>query len=379
MGKLSVKDSMKIGVISRKEISKFIFLMAFSLLIYADYISATSLTNAYIGRVFQGVMLLLLLKILLTKYTKKEIVILAVAMVLAIISYVKTDSYFVAMLIMLLMASKDMELRLLMKIYFTIVSGITLLVAILALLGISGDVFLQQDFRGNGLEIRYCFGYTHPNTFHIVVIQIFLSFIWIYWDKMKWYYFILIFVINTFVYHYTDSRTNLVLGSAMVMAYILLKAIPKLRKWIGIYIGGFVTLVFCFVLSILTYIYGVNCPILDKLNKLWTGRIIWAYLENQHCVITPFSYLNCSANCDMGFVKMTYNYGWVIMLLVILLFLGILWKITEKKDYVMLISVVICLVFYLGENFSSGEYITRNLIFVYMLGWNTNILKISKG
>ena len=171
MEKFPGKNKFKLA--EKGEVAKYLFLLALSLLVFVDYISATSIPHPFTGRLFQVTIILLGIKILMTQYTKCEWAILGIGGVLAVASYFCTDSYYVCLLIMLIMASKDMALRPIMLVYFTIVSGITLLVMVLAASGICGNMYMEQDFRLNGLEIRYCMGYTHPNAFHIVLIQLF--------------------------------------------------------------------------------------------------------------------------------------------------------------------------------------------------------------
>ena len=371
MVKLSVNDRRFLNRITKEQIGKLLFIAAFLMLLIVDYVSATGVRILFSGRVFQLAILLMGVKILLTHYSRIEWVLLGLGGVLSVISFLHTRNYFVCMLIMLLMASKDVSARFLMWLYTVIVLVITTLTAVLAVAGVRGDVFLVQDFRGNGLETRYCMGFTHPNTFHIVCIQLMLSFIWLYWKKLKWYYFVILFGINLLITYFTDSRTNLLIGSAVLIAYLLLKVWPRISRWIGIYLAGFGVLVLSLLLSVVASVYGDATPFLIKLDELWTHRIRLSYWMRFQSKVTMFSGEEFQVNCDMGFVNTVYNYGIVIVLLVIGIIIWKLFEITKRRDYVVLVGVVACLIFYLGERFSSGEFITRNLMFVYMLGWGT--------
>lgn len=365
------KQSSEDNNILKSNIGKILFFIAFSLLIFVDYVSATSIPLPFSGRIFQVTVLLLGIKIMITHYSKTEWLFLILGGVLSVISFAHTNNYFMCILVMLLMASKDISLKSVLSVYTIIVLGISAIVAVLAMTGICGDIFLIQNFRGNGLETRYCMGYTHPNTFHIVAIQLFLAMVWLFWDRIKWYYFIGFFGINLLITYYTDSRTGLLIGSVSAFAYMLLKLVPKLRTWMGIYILGFVALIGSLVLSIAAPIYGHNVPVLRWINQLWTNRIRMAYEVCWNLSITAFSGPESQVNCDMGFVSTTYNWGWVIALLIVVLMCLQLFTMTKHRDCIILVGFVACLIFYLGEKFSSGEFITRNLLFVYMLGWGT--------
>lgn len=358
---------------ARKEaIAPILYILAFLDILAVDYISATSIPLPMSGRMIQLVIVLLGLKILTTSYTVREWGIIVAAGFLGGLSFYYTRSYFVWELFLLLIASKNIDRRMLMNIYLAAVGGLTIIVGVAACMGIFGEVYQILDFRGNGDELRYCMGYTHPNTYHIILIQLLLAFIWLWWDKVKVYHFVLLFVLNFGVTYFTDSRTNLILGSAVIIAYALLKGIPRLQKRSGIYVMGFGVLAGSLVLSVLAVIYGTAIPILNVFNKAWTGRIELAYrLPRYYSKLTLFSSPEYQVSCDMGFVSTTYNYGIVIMLIIVGLMGYQLYKIMKRRDYIVLVGFVACLIFYLGEKFSSGEYITRNLLFIYMLGWGT--------
>lgn len=357
--------------LEKNRISKYIFFIALVLLLFVDYISATSIPHPYTGRVFQATIILLGIKILMTRYTWREWMILGIGAVLAVASYFAIDSYFVCLLIMLIMASKDIALRSILRIYFSVVSCISLIVMVLSASGICGDMYIEKNFREVGIEKRYCMGYTHPNSFHIIVIQLLLVVIWLLWDKLEWYYFILFIALNMLVFCFTDSRTNVILGSAMLIALMVFKVYPQLTQKIGIYIFGGVGYAGCIVLSLLAVLVGHTVPILDKVNELWTNRIMLAYAARLDSKLTLFSGADYQINCDMGFVNCIYSYGIVITIMVVLLMLLYLVSVSKNKDYLGLIGFIVCVILFTGERFSSAEYITRNLLFVFMLGWGT--------
>ena len=359
--KLAAKDT----------VSHFLFFVALVLLLFVDYISATSIPHLYTGRVFQATIILLGIKILMTQYTWREWLVLGVGGVVAVASYFSTGSYFVCLLIMLIMASKGISLRPIMKAYFWVVSCMTFLVMVLAASGICGEMYIEKDFRDTGIEIRYCMGYTHPNTFHIILLQLILVGIWLLWDKMKWYYFILLFGLNIIAFYFTLSRTNVILGSFMLVALMVLKCYPQLARKTGIYIFGGVVYLGCIVLSILAALGGHTLPVLDKINQLWTNRMFWAYTERMESKLTLFSGADYHIRCDMGFVSNLYNYGVVIAILIILLMTLYLLSVKRNNDYLGLVGFIVCIILFTGETFVSGEYVTRNLLYVFMLGWGT--------
>lgn len=353
--------------VSKEELGNVIFFMALAILIFVDYVSATSIPVPYSGRAFQIAILFLGCKIFLTHYEKREWGILLLGAVLSVASFFATKSYSVCLLIMMIMASKNIKLRSALCLYVLMVSAITIIVGILAITGIQGDVYLARDFRERGIEIRYCMGYTHPNTYHIVLIQIMLGVIWLFHEKMKWFWYVIFFMLNIVVMQFTDSRTNLIVGSCILIAYLLLRISPQISQCKGIYIAGFGVLGASILLSVLAVLFGNTIPVMKQINQLWSGRILMAYQAGQQSKITFFS--GPQFNCDMGFVSTLYNFGLVIVVMTTLLIIWKLLDIMRRRDAVMLVGFVACIIFFLGEKFSSVEFVTRNLMCIYMLGW----------
>lgn len=355
----------------KNKVSKYIFFVALVLLLFVDYISATSILHPYTGRVFQATVILLGIKILMTQYTKREWVLLGIGGALAAISYLHTDSYYVCLLLMLIMASKDISLRAIMIVYFSVVTCISLVVMALAASGICGDMYIEKNFREVGIEKRYCMGYTHPNSFHIIVIQLLLVVIWLLWDKLKWHHFVLFIALNMLIFCFTDSRTNVILGSVMLTALMLYKAYPHLAQKRSVYLFGIVVYVGCITLSILAALVGHTIPIMKQINELWTNRLMLAYAARLESKLTLFSGTDYQINCDMGFVNSIYSFGIVVATLVAILMLRYFISINRNRDFLGLIVFIVCVILFAGERFSSVEYITRNLLFVFMLGWGT--------
>ena len=359
------------------KVSKYIFFAALILLLFVDYISATSIPHLYTGRVFQATIILLGIKILLTHYTWREWVFLGIGAVLAVLSYFSTGSYFVCLLIMLIMASKDIMQRSVMLVYVSVVSCISLVVMVLAASGICGDMYIEKDFRDLGIEKRYCMGYTHPNSYHIIVIQLLLVVIWLLWNKLKWYHFVLLLGLNMLVYCFTDSRTNVILGSAMLVALMVLKMYPQLTEKKGIYLFGGVVYVGCILLSVLAAFGAHTMPVFNKVNELWTNRMLWAYEERIKSKLTLFSGADYQIKTDMGFISNLYNYGSVILIMILFLMTAYLVSVCKNKCYLGLMVFIVCTILFTGETFGSGEYITRNLLYVFMLGWGKEQYDVS--
>lgn len=369
---------------SKKEVlEKMVFYSAFILVLFVDYVSATSIPVIYSGRMLQLAVLLLLCKVILTKYNKTEWAAFLLLFVIGLLSFFHVKNYFFLLLVLLIFAAKDISFRRIIAVYLLFTGILTFVVGMAAFLGWFGEMSQTADFRAQGvMETRYCMGYTHPNTYHIVLLQLLLTAVWFYWERLKWYYLAAAIVINFVIFMATDSRTNLILGTGILGLLLLGKAVKGLSACKWLYPAGFLTLAGSLLLSFLTVVAGTGMALLEKIDRFWSGRIFWGhawannYLYYEEGVghssspreqITLFSSESSQMQIDMGFIKLYYNYGIVIFAALIALVSIKLLQNARKKDFAELLILIAGIVWMLGEVFSFGEFITRNVLFLFML------------
>ncbi len=369
---------------SKKEIlAKMAFYSAFILVLFVDYVSATSIPVIYSGRMFQLAILLLLLKVILTKYSKAEWAACILLLGVGVISFFHVKNYFFLLLVLLIFAAKAISFRRIIAVYLIFTGILTVTVGTAAFFGWFGEMSQTADFRMQGvIETRYCMGYTHPNTYHIVLLQLLLTAVWFYWEKLKWYHLAAAIMINFGIFMATDSRTNLILGTGILGLLLLGKVIRGLSACKWLYTAGFLTLAGSLLLSFLTVVAGTRIALLEKIDRFWSGRILWGhawannYLYYEEGIghssspreqITLFSSESSQMQIDMGFIKLYYNYGIVIFIGIIAFLAVKLLQNAKKKDWAELMILITGTVWMLGEVFSFGEFITRNILFLFML------------
>lgn len=356
---------------------------AFLLILFVDYVSATSINVIYSGRMFQLAIILLMGKVIITKYSKKEYVILVFSLVIGALSFYFVHNYFAWMLFLLIFASKDIPFKKIVSVYLLFMGAYILVTVSAACLGIYGEMSMTQDFRAAGVvETRYCFGFKHPNACHIIILQFVLTLFWYFWDKIKWFHILAAALMNGILFVFTDSRTNVLLGTGVLGVMLLGKLWVGLQKAIWVYAFGIITLAVSLMLSLLTVIQGTESALLNFVDKIWSGRIYWGHIRANYYtiyednivtgyaereIVTLFSHMDKQISIDMGFIKLYYNYGIIIFVMVITLMLIKLYQNACKKDYAELLLIIIGIVWMLGETFSSGEFITRDILFIFML------------
>ena len=115
----------------------------------------------------RGITVLLFCKILLTEYTKQEWALIAAMTVLGVIAYFVSGRGIDTLLraSVLILASKGISGKRVFLAVWTSVLIVFLGWGIQSFMGLRPLYLVQQFGRGEN-ELRFCFGYSHPNTFH---------------------------------------------------------------------------------------------------------------------------------------------------------------------------------------------------------------------
>ena len=146
---------------SLTQISAFLVYFAVGLLAVSDtgFQLLILTTIGPFSRSFRLTALTLLLgKILLTRYSKKEFLILAPVAALSLYNYSVSGNIYCVYNILLIACLKDVDFSLLFKTLFWSTFVSVFLMGILSYLGISSVVSITDDFGRDVIETRYCFG-----------------------------------------------------------------------------------------------------------------------------------------------------------------------------------------------------------------------------
>ena len=180
-------------------------------------------------------------------------------------------------------------------------------VVITATLGITQNHILK--FWRNGEIInRYSLSYSHPNMLQASVTIVIMLALYIYYEKLVWWQYLILLGVEVFFYRLTYSRTGLLIGVICITISILshnANVAAVLRK-----ICGRMYYVFFFATLGVGLLYG-RFSWLDRLNYLLTGRIQYIHALITHYIppiIGSVKYNNF-VYIDNGYISMIYEGG----------------------------------------------------------------------
>ena len=295
-------------------------------------------------------MWLLFIKILLTRYTKKEFFILAPISILALYNYTLSGNIYCIYTVLVIACMKDVDYSVLFKtlFYSTLIS--VFFVGILSFFNIGSPTQLTQDFGRGLVETRYCFGLYHPNIWHQAIGRCIIFACIGYYKELTIIHLLILLVFNYFIYRMSVSRTGLIAVSIVLILMIFYKYLPKLMHTLFVKI--------CAIAGMLC-VYGIYIYYTIKLNgkeyylpaelfnwKIATGRLQQAlnFLETHPIQMFSSRFPDDGTLFDCGFFRIFYECGylWAIIFFAALFTLVI---IAMKKNWDIIIPVVVYFIF----------------------------------
>ena len=375
-------NQLSIGKFSLKQLSIFLVYLGVSLIAISDSgiqllilmtLGPGSRTIRLIG------MWLLFIKILLTRYTKKEFFILAPIAILALYNYTVSGNIYCVYTILVIACMKDVDYAALFKVLFYSTLGSVIFVGILSFFNIGSPTQLTQDFGRGLVETRYCFGLYHPNIWHQAIGRCIIFACIGYHKQLNIIHLLILFVFNYFIYRMSVSRTGLIAVSIVLILMIFYKYLTKFMHTLFIKI--------CAVIGMLG-VYGLYIYYTIKLAgeeyhlpaelfnwKVATGRLRQAldFLETHPIQMFSSRFPDDGTLFDCGFFRIFYECGylWAGILFLTLFALVIT---ALKNNWDIIIPVVVYFIFCSLYEFDPVTRPTYNIavFFLPLLIFNSN-------
>lgn len=337
-------------------------------------IDKSAYINPWEGKLFRLTFVLFCIKVITTQYSKKEWIAIAIAGILVSISYLVNDKDEVVRAAVFVISCKNIDVKKILKVVLGITLAGSVILFVLAASGTFGAMTMTANF-GRGpfpgiVETRYCFGMGHPNAFQCMMYMMTVLCLYIYIERMKWYHFVLLFLMNVITYHYTDSNTAMLVIGATIIGAAIMKYVPILKnlKWIYWLSAAFVLALVIF--SAVGSYTGRETQFMYDLDQVLNGRFQYAHaIENARVENwTLFSNRLNTEFFDQGFIRLFYWYGIIPGIMYVLANLYLIYQSYKKRDYMLLIIVVGFSLFSLMEAHLISVYILRNYLLV-LLGY----------
>lgn len=313
------------------------------------------------GRLLQAAFVLFCIKILVTYYSKKQWIMMTALGIVGAVSYLFTKEEYVVSVVVMIFAAMNIDMKKWCKRIWLMAILVTIVTAVLSVIGIGGVPVDIRDYGRGGEEARWCFGFGHANNFHGTVWYLTALLVYLFFEKMDWKHYAMLTFGNIILFYFTISKGGLIAVQLVIIAACLLRYWKDLRNQAWIYVCSFLAILGVFGISMVSVsIEWSRSSILLFLDRIFTGRINLAY---QYANISTWKWISSAGELgvvDNGWVTVFFNYGYLIGFLFLLFHVCLIYKTWKEKNAVLLILVMTC-VFY---TFMEATYTVNN---VYLL------------
>ena len=365
-----------------RNVGKYSFLLAVIMEVMLVILDKSEFLYPFEGWTFRITFLLCLLKVVFTKYTKKEYFVIALFLGLGLVSYRVTGRNEIIRIVMFLAACKDVDMIRCLKMVFWITLAGCATIVLLSVTGIYGAMSLTKDFGRGGIETRYVLGMGHPNALHCMVWALTLLGLFLYHERMRWQYYILLMLCHIGCFLLTDSKTSLLLSAYTILGFVLCDYLKsaKIRRTYGI------AQLMVFAASVASSVlaakeayevrfynwypwvdnFSIKTRMWALIDRMLTGRISsLVETDGQEGVMSTwrlFSTEGTEYYFDMGWIRLFYWYGIIPAgITVFVLVLLLLYFIREKK-YAEITVIASAALYTVVEAHLVSVYIGRNYI-----------------
>lgn len=330
----------------KKEIIYLIFLVIYLLMTILDLNTVLGeLANSFIISIIKYLCLLaIIIKILvcdIKNYDKKTYIkILLLTLLCLIIGFASNNRTFIQYLILIIGAYK-ISFEKILKYVLTSEVVLVLIIIFLSLI----NVIPNRVFgRSNSDVMRYSLGFKYSTYPSIFIWYFTMLYLYIRKNKIKWWEYCLLLIINIILYIVTDSRNELICSIAIILFVIAFhkiknKNFKKMVEFCSKYL-----MLFCTIISLLfAILYNPKINAMKELNsvlsnrlqlshnaiedygiKLFGNKIEWIGLSLVHFGDynkNQFNYV------DVSYLNILINFGIIALLLILYGF----YKITKNE------------------------------------------------
>lgn len=290
--------------------------------------------------VFAVATLFLLLKMAVTDFTWREIVIMGVFTLLLGANFLRNGEKTLILTAMGIFGAKNVNLDKVMKYALWEKAVLTVGTLTLAATGVIENVAFELPKHGEMYTI-YSYGYEIPNMGFANIFVIVLLAVVVYGDKLKWYAYMIGMAVIIAAYKLFICRTGLVVFGMlciMVIGYYVMQSIEKQRVYTKVF--SFIPFIMAIFTIILPIVTRKSQEISAKINEILNGRLwqvgaLYLYDEIKGLWLGHMP----SQNFDNMYFQLLYNYGWILFGTCLVAYAIGIWYCSLKEQYYVIIAL----------------------------------------
>lgn len=349
----------------KMQLEEILYYLMFSLLLSLKGIGLDEGSILFrIGLV--GGIILFFAKILVGKYSIRELVLIAFCLLWGIFIFFNMGSFGILVYALLALGMKNISISKVMKLG-TIVWSICMAVTITAAIFFNrAGVQVVHEKLGFGPILRESLGYGHPNVLHITYL-LFMVFI-LYTCKKENIVKTVIFLLagDIFIFTYSVSYTGLLVSLLIIIFYVYFvyrSSFSSVEKWLAKCI-----LPICVIISVIVplgidsqgMVYKLLNPILS--NRIW---IVKYYYDNYTPTLLGERIRTDGFSLDNSYIYVIGWYGILFFAFVMFAYWVLIQKYVKEERRKELAIIIPFLIAGLTEQFLFNSSI-KNITFIFL-------------
>lgn len=262
-------------VVNRKIDGQTIYLTCFCIILFIEFLLTSTfdiyVSGKYTNWILDILILPLLFKIfVLDKYRWYQLLYIAIALGIAVLSWKHASSNVVFILLTLVLSAKGVNFKKVIYSYFCITCAMMIMVMLYSSLHIIRDLIYYRHSIP-----RYSFGIVYPTDFAAHIFSLILAYCYLIFDKLDLKRYVIIALIAVGVNYFNNARLSTIMILLIIpIMWIAQKAKNNVR-WAQIFAGNYwiFTPILAFLTIYTSYFFTWNNHILIKIDNLLSGRI----------------------------------------------------------------------------------------------------------
>lgn len=348
--------------------SLYLFLLLITLVV--SFLSNTTFMEyipvKFLNRINYLVIFVLILKIYgLDRYKVKNIILISGILIIAVLSWRITKIPSVMVMVVFILAAKNVNFYKIVKCYFNVNLLMILLITLYAVAGVIKNLaYLRQGIY------RFSLGIDYPTDYAAYIFYLVLAYTYLNYKKLKLYHYVTFIVISIALYFITNARLD-VISILLIVPIILIskRAEDKANRVSRIIASNFWSFSFIlpYVFFLLTYYFNGTSKWFAKLNEWLSGRLAYGHkalelypikLMSQHVkeqgwggIAGEAAYHGDQSKyffIDSSFIRLLVIYGLLLTVFFVVVLITISLRETMKHRYllpaIILLMTISCLI-----------------------------------
>ncbi len=166
-------------------------------------------------------------KILLyDSFSLGEIVAIGVVGICTVINFLKTGSSIMLVLLLLVVAAKDIDFKKILRVYIIVVGSIVAFSFVCSLMGV---IINLKYYAPDEKLFRNSFGIVYCTDFASHVFFLILAYFYVRSEKLKWYDYFLATILTVLTFKYTNGRLDFITSLLTIVLFAIGNTVRKQR------------------------------------------------------------------------------------------------------------------------------------------------------